>query len=123
MPDDPVEARYWIASIDRRLTNIEAKGDAAAKDVYELKVSLARQDGVIDATLTKVSALETDISGLKTDRDTDRKTYATDRNADRRAIEWADAWRRGLVYFLGALVVAALGAASTYVAGLWERHH
>lgn len=48
MPDDPAEARYWIASIDRRLGSIEAKGEATARDVSELKVSMARQDSVLD---------------------------------------------------------------------------
>lgn len=116
MPDDPAEARYWIASIDRRLGSIEAKGEATARDVSELKVSMARQDSVLDT-------LQTDVSGLKTDRDKDRASYASDRSADRRAIEWADAWRRGVVYLLGAIVVAALGATATYIAGWWEKHH
>jgi hypothetical protein len=116
MPDDEPERATLMGHLFSRLGSIEGKVDATARDVTDLKIATAAQNVVLDT-------LQSDVSGLKTDRDADRKTYATDRQADRKAIEWADAWRRGLVYFLGALVVAGLGSVGTWVAGIWPGGH
>lgn len=109
MPDDPREAASLIGMLFARFASFEAS-------LSDVKSSLSRQDVVLEN-------IKEDIVGLKTDRDHDRSSYANDREADRRAIEWADAWRRGIIYLLGAVVVATFGAAATWLFGFWEKHH